>query len=273
MTKRHRWTERIDNGLSRRDMLMAGAAQGLVLTLAQVLKSPALAAEAAALTETVSLQTPSGRKVSAAFATPDAAAAPGLLLIHEFWGLNNQIKAVTAECARLGYAALAVDLYGGEVAPDGDRDTGRRLMGAVKTDEAIETLAAWTDWLRASPRVKGGVGTCGWCFGGGWSLAASLVRPVEATVIYYGRVDRSAQELAALKGPVLGHFAERDANINHEMVSGFEAAMKEAGKSATIYWYDAEHGFANPTTARYDEADATLAWERTLAFLDASLRA
>lgn len=266
MTKRHRELSVIPSGLNRRDMLKAGAAQGLVLSLANILSSSAMAAEAAAETEMVSLMTPTGRQVSAAFAAPEAATAPGLLLVHEFWGLNNQIKTMTAAFAALGYAALAVDLYGGEVAPDGDRETGRRLMSAVKAEEATETLSAWTDWLRASPRVQGGVGTCGWCFGGAWSLVASLVRPVEATVIYYGRVDRSASELAALKGPVLGHFAKRDTSIHQEMVSGFEAAMEQAGKPFTNYWYDAEHGFANPTTARYDEAHAKLAWERTLAF-------
>lgn len=254
------------SGVSRRNLLAAGAA----IPLAHILRNPALAAEAAADLETITIKTPSGREVSAAWAAPAAAKAPALLLVHEWWGLNDQIKAVAAECARLGYGALAVDLYGGKAAANGDAATARALVSAVKDAEAGETLSAWIDWLRASASVQG-VATLGWCFGGGWSLAASILRPVEATVIYYGRVDRTAEELRRLKGPVLGHFAERDANINHEMVAGFEAAMKEAGKAYEVHWYEADHAFANPTTARYDEADAKLAWSRTLAFLKREL--
>jgi carboxymethylenebutenolidase len=253
--------------MSRRGLLAAGAA----LPLARILGDKALAAEAAAELQMVTLQTPSGRDVSAAWAAPAAGKAPALLLVHEWWGLNDQIKAVAAECARLGYGALAVDLYGGKAAANGDAATAKSLVSSVKDGEASETLAAWIDWLRASSAVDGGVATLGWCFGGGWSLAASLLRPVEATVVYYGRVDRTADELRRLKGPVLGHFAERDPNINHEMVAGFEAAMKEAGKPYEVYWYEADHAFANPTTARYDEADAKLAWSRTLAFLKTAL--
>ena len=88
----------------------------------------------------------------------------------------------------------------------------------------------------------------------------------DATVVYYGKVDQSVERLKKLKGPVLGHFASRDTFINPAMVDGFEANMKIAGKEATVYRYDADHAFANPTSARYDEADAKLAWERTTAF-------
>ena len=116
------------------------------------------------------------------------------------------------------------------------------------------------------------LGTVGWCFGGGWSLNASLTRPVEATVIYYGRLVDDEARLAALKGPVLGHYASRDQWINAAMVKGFEKAMTAAGKAFTSHWYEADHAFANPTSAIYDEADAALAWSRTLAFLAANLR-
>jgi carboxymethylenebutenolidase len=93
-----------------------------------------------------------------------------------------------------------------------------------------------------------------------------------ATVVYYGKVDQPVERLKKLKGPVLGHFATRDTFINKPMVDGFEANMKAAGRQATVHWYEAEHAFANPTSARYDEADAKLAWERTTAFLAKTLR-
>ena len=136
---------------------------------------------------------------------------------------------------------------------------------------ATETLKVWAQWLREDARAGGKLATIGWCFGGGWSLNASLASPVDATIVYYGRVNKSANELASLKGPVLGHYATQDQWINKDMVSGFEAAMDAAGKSYTSYWYDAQHAFANPTSARYDEEDAALAWRRTLAFLKQQL--
>lgn len=113
--------------------------------------------------------------------------------------------------------------------------------------------------------------TIGWCFGGGWSLDASIATPVDATIIYHGRVDQPADRLARLRGALLGHFATRDQWINRPMVGGFERAMAQAGKPLTVYWYEADHAFANPTGARYDAEDAKLAWERSLAFLSQHL--
>ncbi|HPQ96069.1 MAG TPA: dienelactone hydrolase family protein, partial [Thiolinea sp.] len=101
----------------------------------------------------------------------------------------------------------------------------------------------------------------------------AIATPVEATVIYYGNVARSADDLKKLQGPVLGHFGKLDKSINEAMVSAFEGEMEAAGKKdrLTVYWYDADHAFANPTGARYDEANAELAWERTTAFLQEQL--
>jgi len=238
-------------------------------SLAAVLADPAAARAAASSLETVEITTVSGQRVSAAWGAPQTASAPSVLLVHEWWGLNDYIKAVAAEFVEQGYGALAVDLYGGEVAED--RDTANALKNGVVAEEATETLEAWIDWLRQHETANGKVGTVGWCFGGAWSLNAAMARPVEATVVYYGDVNRSAEQLRTLKGPVLGHFATRDQWINEEMVSGFAAAMAEADKPADIYWYEADHAFANPTGSRYDEADAALSWERTLAFFDETL--
>ena len=161
--------------------------------------------------------------------------------------------------------ALAVDLYGGK--SSADPGEARRYMQSVKAVEATDTLSSWIAWLRRHERGNGRVATVGWCFGGGWSLNASLAAPVDATVIYYGNVAKKAAELGALQGPVQGHFATRDRFIDKPMVAGFASAMEASGKSLEHYWYDADHGFANPTTGRYDKPDADLAWTRTLAFL------
>jgi carboxymethylenebutenolidase len=251
--------------LARRPLL-AGLAG---VPLATILADARLARAAAAGLEAVSLTTASGVTVAAALGRPAATPAAAVVLIHEWWGLNDQIKAVAKSLADAGYLALAVDLYKGEVATTPDQ--AKALMGAVDAALATETLGVWVDWLRSSADCTGKIATIGWCFGGGWSLEASLARPVEATVVYYGNVARSAVELAPLQGPVLGHFASRDQWINQEMVDGFAAAMAEAGKAAEVHWYEADHAFANPSGGRYDEADAQLAWERTLAFLAAHL--
>ncbi len=256
--------------LDRRQVLNQLAAAPLAgVSLAAVLADPNLARAAARELEPVALTTQGGRRVAGALALPDATPAAAVLLVHEWWGLNDQIKAVAAELANQGYAALAVDLYDGQVATS--RDGARALMGAVVAGEATDTLSSWIAWLRGHERAGGRIGTIGWCFGGGWSLNASLAAPVEATVVYYGRVNRTAADLAALQGPVLGHFATRDKWINRDMVGGFEAAMAQAGKAAVSHWYEAEHAFANPTSARYDEADAQLAWKRTLEFFKVNL--
>lgn len=241
--------------------------KGLVtLPLASVLAVPELTRAAAQSTDTVSITTSDGRTVSASIALPDVSKAPAVLLIHEWWGLNDHIKSVAAEFANLGYIALAVDLYDGRVTTN--RDRARSLMQGVDAGEAADTLDSWIHYLRNHPAGTGKVGTVGWCFGGGWSLNASIASPVNATVIYYGNVQKSATDLSGLNSPVLGHFATRDDWINKRMVSGFEASMKEAGKSdlLSVYWYKANHAFANPTSARYDAEDAATAWNRTIGF-------
>ena len=250
---------------TRRQWLVGNAA----LPLAAVLASPGLARAAAETTEAVRLILSDGREVGGALAMPEGKGRAGIVLIHEWWGLNDQIRSVAVEFARLGFVALAADLYGGKSATSPDE--ARSLMQAVDGGVATQTLVAWVDWLRGHERSSGKVATIGWCFGGGWSLNASIATPVDATVVYYGNVKKTAAQVASLRGPVLGHYATEDQWINADMVNGFEAAMQEAGKTVTSHWYEAQHGFANPTTARYDEADAMLAWERTTAFLDHAL--
>lgn len=249
-----------------RRTILKGAAS---LPLAAILADPMLARAAAHGLQDVAITTAGGKAVSGALALPAKTPAAAVLLIHEWWGLNDQIKSVAAKLAEEGYVALAVDLYDGKVATD--PDDARSYMGQVDGGEATDTLVSWIGWLKDHDRTNGRVATVGWCFGGGWSLNASIAAPVDGTIIYYGNVSRKAADLKALQGPVLGHFATEDQWINQAMVSGFEAEMKQAGKQLTTHWYDANHAFANPTSARYDEADAALSWQRTQAFLAETL--
>jgi carboxymethylenebutenolidase len=239
------------------------------LSLAAVLADPAKVAKAAASLQTVTTTTPSGRSVSAALALPDQKPAAAVMLVHEWWGLNDQIKSVASEIAKQGYLGLAIDLFGGKVAAKAEEADA--LMKAVVPAEASETMSTWVDWLRKHPDCNGKVASIGWCFGGGMALQAGLDRPLDATVVYYGNVARSADELKALKGPVLGQFANEDQWINPAMVDGFEAAMQRAGKVLEVHRYDANHAFANPTGDHYDAEDARAAWDRTVAFLKSAL--
>lgn len=255
------------SGAARRAFLKGAAS----LPLSTVLFYPELAKAQASSLEPVSVETSAGKPATGFLARPSAAKAPAIVLIHEWWGLNDQIKAVAAELARQGYLAFAIDLYNGKLAktPDEARSYSRGTDSALATRQ----LAAAIEYLRGHGSSTGKVATMGWCYGGGWSLSASIAAPVDATVIYYGNVSKPASDLRKLKGPVLGHFATQDRFINEDMVAGFERGMEKAGKgdSLTVHWYDADHAFANPTGSRYDAADAALAWDRTLGFLSRHL--
>jgi carboxymethylenebutenolidase len=239
------------------------------LSLATLLADPAKVAKAAAALQTVTTTTPSGRSISAALALPESKPAAAVMLVHEWWGLNDQIKSVASELAKQGYLGLAIDLYNGKVATKPEE--AEPLMKAVVPAEASETMATWVDWLKKHPDCNGKIASIGWCFGGGMALQAALDRPLEAAVVYYGYVQRSADELKSLRGPVLGQFANQDQWITPKMVDGFEAAMRQAGKVLELHRYDANHAFANPTGDHYDAADARLAWDRTVAFLKSTI--
>ncbi|HFC04445.1 MAG TPA: dienelactone hydrolase family protein [Rhizobiales bacterium] len=241
------------------------------LPIAAVLADPVLTAAAAGRGEMKSIKGPDGTIANGYFVKPKTTKPATIILIHEWWGLNDQIKAVANDLAEQGYLAYAIDLYGGKSTRKAEEAS--RLMDAVDPVKATAMLATAINHFHQFPHSNGKVGTIGWCFGGGWSLNASIAAPVDATVIYYGNLNRSETDLAKLKGPVLGHFAEQDGWINPEMVAGFKARMAKANKADSLqtFTYSADHAFANPTSARYDAKDAALAWQRTLAFFKSNL--
>jgi carboxymethylenebutenolidase len=197
---------------------------------------------------------------------------PGVVVIQEWWGLNDNIKHWSDRLAADGYAALAVDLYGGKVATTPDE-----AMAAMKSvDEArtLATLQAAHAFLASDPRIRAKKrGSIGWCFGGHWSLRLALVAPdLDAAVIYYGRLVTDAAELKAIRASVLGVFGNLDKGIPPENVNEFEAALKAAGVKHRILRYDAEHAFANPSSPRYDQPAARAAWDEARAFLAKTLK-
>ncbi len=197
---------------------------------------------------------------------------PAVLVIHEWWGLNDHIRHWADRLAADGYAALAVDLDGGHTATT--REEATALMRAVDENAARATLLRAHRFLAEDPRIRATRrGVVGWCFGGGWSLQLALAAPdLDASVVYYGRLVTDVEALRAIHAPMLGVFGNRDQGIPPASVDAFAAAMKEAGRDLRVLRYDADHAFANPSGARYDANNAAAAWAEVRSFLAAKLR-
>jgi carboxymethylenebutenolidase len=198
---------------------------------------------------------------------------PGVLVIHEWWGLNDNVRLWADRLAADGYAALAVDLYGGKVATTPDEALA--LMDAVDEKAALDTLLEGHRFLKEDPRIRAPKrASIGWCFGGGWSLHLAMNAPdLDACVMYYGRLVTDVEQLRSIRAPLLGVFGNRDTSIPPKDVDAFDAALTAAGVEHRILRYDADHAFANPSAqGRYDEPSAAAAWAEARAFLAAELR-
>jgi carboxymethylenebutenolidase len=208
-------------------------------------------------------------------ARPDGAPRAGLIVIHEWWGLNDNIREMARRLAAEGYLALAVDLYGGQSAASPEEARALMSQTMAAPEAAMANLRAAYDWLEANSG-NGRVGSIGWCFGGGMTLRTALMLPdaLDAAVIYYGHLETDAAKLAPLEMPILGLFGGQDRGIPLESVRAFEAALVAQDKDVEIVVYpEANHAFANPSGTRYDPEAAEDAWRRTLAFLAARLAA
>ncbi|MGK7947171.1 MAG: dienelactone hydrolase family protein [Microcystaceae cyanobacterium] len=195
---------------------------------------------------------------------------PAVIVIHEWWGLNENITKMTDKLAGEGYTALAVDLYGGKIA-DNPKQARALVTEALKNPRLLqENLKQAYLYLEKGEKAPK-IGTIGWCFGGTWSLNTALLLPqqIDATVIYYGGgITTDAEKLKTLEMPILGIFGELDQNPPPETVKQFETTLNDLGKSADIHIYpDADHAFANPSGNRYNQAAAKDAWQKTTAFL------
>jgi len=193
---------------------------------------------------------------------------PAIVVIHEWYGLNDFAKRKADAFAKEGYVALAVDLYRGKVATDAD--TAHQLMRGLPEDRAVRDMKAGVAYLRTRPDVDPGkIGAVGWCMGGGYALALALAEPtLSGTVIYYGHLVTEPATIASLKVPLVGNFGGQDQGIPPESVREFEAAAKKAGKSVDFKIYpDAGHGFASSTDPKtYRPEDAKDADARAEAF-------
>jgi carboxymethylenebutenolidase len=201
---------------------------------------------------------------------------PGLVLVHEWWGQNEWAREKARSFASKGYAVLAVDLYRGKVADDGDRDTAHQLSRGLPPDRAVRDLRAAFELLASRKDVDPKrIGVIGWCMGGGLALDLAQAEPrTRAVAVYYGRLPTDAEAIGRIKAPVVGSFGADDKGIPAESVEAFRKAAAKAGVQVDVKVYPgAGHAFASkPGAPAYVPAAAKDADERTDAFLARTLK-
>lgn len=264
-------------GISRRDFLerlaglagSAAAAQAILPVLQNdYAAEPVVAAEDPRLT-IATVAVPGVEKLQGYLARPaKRKGLPAVLVIHENRGLNPHIKDVTRRLALEGFLALGLDYLSPLGGTPADEDAGRRLIAQVTPELALASGRAALAWLRGHAEGNGRAAAMGFCWGGAAVNALAVQEPLlSAGVAYYG-MPAKAELVAAIKAPLLLHYAGLDERIN-AAVPAFEAALKAAGKAYELHQYPGvNHAFNNDTNAaRYDKGASDLAWSRTLAFL------
>jgi carboxymethylenebutenolidase len=200
---------------------------------------------------------------------------PAIIVIHEWWGLNDWVKEQAAKLSDEGYVTLAIDLYRGKVATTPEE--AHEIMRGVPEDRAKRDLHAAVEFLKSQSNVKKDrIGSIGWCMGGGYSLDVALQEPtLKADVINYGHLVTDPGSVEKIQAAILGIFGGQDRGIPVEDVKKFETLLKEKGKKVEIVIYpDAGHAFENPNNkAGYRADDAADAWKRTVDFLARTLKA
>jgi carboxymethylenebutenolidase len=205
---------------------------------------------------------------------PEDGNGPGVIIIQEWWGLDDHIADVANRFASEGFVALAPDLYGGQVAHD--ENEAVRLMSQLPPEQAVRDLSGAVDYLLAQPPVTGdAVGVVGFCMGGGFvlRLAAQAGEKVAAAVVFYGAVNPD-EDLTGIRAAIQGHFGERDQGVPPQRAQEeMDQIRDEAGVPVEVYFYDAGHAFFNDENhlGTYNEDLAKLTWSRTLSFLRSHL--
>jgi carboxymethylenebutenolidase len=203
------------------------------------------------------------------YTPPGKGPFPALVVIHEWWGLNDWVKEQASKLADQGYVTLAIDLYRGKVATTPDE--AHEIMRGVPNDRANRDLLAASSFLRSQKKVDPArVGDIGWCMGGGYALDLAIADPkLKAAVMNYGHLASDQSTLQKINAAILGIFGGQDRGIPVADVKKFESDLKALGKPVEIKIFpDAGHAFENPNNKQgYRADDAKQAWELTTAFL------
>jgi carboxymethylenebutenolidase len=199
---------------------------------------------------------------------------PAVIVLQEWWGLDEHIRSLCDRLATEGFYALAPDLYRGDTTAQPDE--AQQKMMAMSMAQVEQDMCGAADHLASLPGVEGpGVGAVGFCLGGGLAIWAAATCPnIVAAVTYYYVMPHGKPDFTKIKGPVLGHFGTADEFIPLEDSNKLESELKDAGVETTFHYYDgAGHAFFNDTNRlrTYDKAHAETSWERTVSFLRAAL--
>ena len=204
-------------------------------------------------------------------AVPESGSGPGVIVLQEWWGLDDSIRAICDRFAAEGFFALAPDFYRGETTEQPDE--AQQKMMAMSMDQAEKDMRGAVDHLAGHEAYDGsGIGSVGFCLGGGLSVWAATVNPkVAAAVTYYYVMPHGKPDFSKVQGPVLGHFGTADEFVPVEDAKALEQEIAGAsGQPVEFEFYEgAGHAFANDHNrlGTYDEEKANQAWERTVAFL------
>jgi carboxymethylenebutenolidase len=224
------------------------------------------------MTTKVELETKSGKKASGELVVPSGTGkAPCVVLIQEWWGLNDHIRSLLSRLAADGFVALAPDLYHGKVTADANE--AGQLMTALDRGQALEEIEAAARFLRAHERSSGKVGVMGFCMGGSLSFrAVEASGEIACAAPFYGAPPAAEYDASKVKAPIEAHFAGRDQWATPANAEKIQKAIEERGGEMTLHVYDADHAFVNDTRPEvYSPENAKLAWERALKFLHSHL--
>ncbi len=229
----------------------------------------------AVITDTLAYGEVDDLNVKGHFAFPEdkIGATPAIILVHEWWGLNDDMRLLANQFAAEGFIVLAVDLFGGKTA-SGPGEARKLMLGVFEhPDFAEQNLQQARNWVL---NIAGAsqVAVVGYGFGGGWSLNAAIALPdqFDAAVIFYGLVSDNEELLAAIDMPVLGFFGGVDKTIPVESVRKFDTALENLGKDHEVNIYPgAKGGFANPGGRNYYQNIAEISWRRMIEFLNLEL--
>lgn len=202
-------------------------------------------------------------------AQPANLPAPGVVVLQEWWGLDDHIRSVCDRLRAEGFVALAPDLYRKE--PTTQPDEAQQRMMALSMDQVEKDMRCGAEHLIASGIVAGErVGALGFCLGGGLAVWAAAASPlIGATVTYYYVMPHGKPDFTKISGPVLGHFGTEDEFISVADARALQSELHEAGVDGSFHFYDAGHAFFNDTNrlGTYNPEAARISWERTVAFL------
>lgn len=222
-----------------------------------------------AMGKMITFKTKDGKTANGYFIKSENPSNKFIFVFHEWWGLNDYVKKGSDELKqKLGNVnILALDLYDGNVADN--REDAAKYMQSVNQERALNIVSGAIDFAGKDSKI----GTIGWCFGGGWSLQASILsgKQGSACVMYYGIIENTPETFKDLNAPVLGIFAEKDGWVNPEVYGNLEKNIKAAGKNITVKSFNADHAFANPSNAKFDEAATNEAKDLTIKFFKENL--